>query len=324
MVFQDIRMSLRNKIPASYIIHKEGNMIKARKAETGQVVYKNADFGTVINFAISNLPAEGGEVYLPKGTYTISSPILLRGGVKLRGSGMQSTIIKCVAGYTGNFIEWKPTENEYFASMEELQINGGVAGATGNGLYCDKSLGGSTNDFQFFHVFFLNLPECGIRTKSSWGWKILDCLAEYCGDAGFKIQSAHQVVIKGCFIAYNGGTYGLELSAAGEIAQIVGNTVYKNKTHGIGSSADYTQIVGNCVFENGQDNLGHGILLMASSDYSTVTGNTIIAGTSPHPWRGIKIESDHNSVSGNSLDDAWPTVIEDAGTDNDVSHNVGY
>jgi len=55
---------------------------------------RNAKNFAIIQEAIDSLLAEGGEVYLPEGTYIITAPITLPSNITLCGAG-KSTILRC-------------------------------------------------------------------------------------------------------------------------------------------------------------------------------------------------------------------------------------
>ncbi len=51
-----------------------------------------------INALIAALPANGGIVDIPAGTFTINAPLVLRQGLTLRGAGMRATTLICDGG----------------------------------------------------------------------------------------------------------------------------------------------------------------------------------------------------------------------------------
>jgi len=57
---------------ASYIIYKEGNKIKAKNGQTGQIEFSDEDAATVIQQAIDAL-INGGKIFIKAGTYTIEN-----------------------------------------------------------------------------------------------------------------------------------------------------------------------------------------------------------------------------------------------------------
>lgn len=78
----------------SYVIHHDGsgNAFFARNGLTGVVDFHSFDAATVINSAISGLSA--GEVYLVPGTFNLSSAIIAKSNVNIRGAGRGETIIR--------------------------------------------------------------------------------------------------------------------------------------------------------------------------------------------------------------------------------------
>ncbi|MBW2649201.1 MAG: right-handed parallel beta-helix repeat-containing protein [Deltaproteobacteria bacterium] len=91
-----LRNDLYNSPPdtASYIIFKEGNLIKAKNGNTGQIEYKGSDALTVINNAAADL-SDGGRIYIRKGTYDIGDgTIKIYDNTVLCGDGPSTLIVQ--------------------------------------------------------------------------------------------------------------------------------------------------------------------------------------------------------------------------------------
>ena len=77
--------------PASYIIFKDGDLIKAKNGKTGQVEFLGTDAAEVMQSAINALPAQGGKIILREGEYVAN--VSLRSGVELVGCGRAENYI---------------------------------------------------------------------------------------------------------------------------------------------------------------------------------------------------------------------------------------
>ena len=76
------------KIPASYIVYRDGPTILARNGDTGQNDYSGTDAATVIQNAIDALPTTGGTIFIRAGSYDITSTIILKDCVELEGENV--------------------------------------------------------------------------------------------------------------------------------------------------------------------------------------------------------------------------------------------
>lgn len=95
-------------IPANRAITWTGNVgvkgdIPARSTIYTTLKPSGGDDAAAIKSAIANCPA-GQVVQLSAGTFKVSSPIMVKSNVTLRGNGMGSTIIKGMTGMSGNTV----------------------------------------------------------------------------------------------------------------------------------------------------------------------------------------------------------------------------
>lgn len=95
-------------IPANRAITWTGNVgvkgdIPARNTVYTTLKPSGGDDAAAIKSAIANCPA-GQVVQLSAGTFKVSSPIMVKSNVTLRGNGMGSTIIKGMTGMSGNTV----------------------------------------------------------------------------------------------------------------------------------------------------------------------------------------------------------------------------
>jgi hypothetical protein len=71
-------MKLRNPVEeASYIVFTDGVKYYAKNGNTGMIEYSGDDAGAVINYAINNLPASGGRIFIRTGTYSVKTQIVI-------------------------------------------------------------------------------------------------------------------------------------------------------------------------------------------------------------------------------------------------------
>jgi len=82
--------------------------------------------GSGIQAALADLPSTGGEVYVPGGTYDVSSPIQLPANTILRGQGRGATILQPSAGFSGTalIMPADTTGGQQWCAVENLMIDG--------------------------------------------------------------------------------------------------------------------------------------------------------------------------------------------------------
>src|SRR5690242_6647096 len=69
------------------------NTLAINVADYGAVGDDNTDDTAAIQAAIAALPAGGGLIYFPPGTYKITSAITVRSALTLKGSGSSASVI---------------------------------------------------------------------------------------------------------------------------------------------------------------------------------------------------------------------------------------
>lgn len=104
---------------ASYFVASDGSIIIPNNV---------VDIGLALAAAIAALPASGGEIIVPRGTYTCTTPVVTsKANVLIRGSGIGTTITK---GANGAIIT--ATGNHF--RLRDINFNGNAANYTGVGL----------------------------------------------------------------------------------------------------------------------------------------------------------------------------------------------
>jgi len=90
-----IRNDLYNSPPDtfSYIIFKEGDLIKAKNGRTGQIEFQGSDASTVIQQAVDSVyNSGGGRILLRSGTYILLDTVILKDNVELEGEGYNTVL----------------------------------------------------------------------------------------------------------------------------------------------------------------------------------------------------------------------------------------
>ena len=131
--------------PASYIIFKDGDLVKAKNGLTGEIEFSGSDAATVIQAVINEL-TNGGRIFLRKGTYNITSTITISNPkILIEGSGT-ATQLAIASGVNPAivvkkdyiclrklYITCSDTENDIIkvenpaavVRLEDLEISGG-------------------------------------------------------------------------------------------------------------------------------------------------------------------------------------------------------
>jgi len=88
------------QVSPSYIIYKDGDMVKAKNGKMGVIEFSGSDAATVIQSAINALKGVGGEVLIRSGDYVLNSGIVIPSDgyysdyprtLRLRGESWRST-----------------------------------------------------------------------------------------------------------------------------------------------------------------------------------------------------------------------------------------
>src|ERR1019366_2384872 len=116
-----------------------------------QTVYNVRDYGAVgngttddttslTNTLAAAVAAGGGTVYLPPGTYKVTSTITLVSNILIRGAGTNNTIITCSSSMTTPIFSIVMTTSVYLHDwgLRDLTMDG-ASGAATRGLQLDSS-----------------------------------------------------------------------------------------------------------------------------------------------------------------------------------------
>ena len=156
----------------------------------------------------------GGILFLPPGTYLISSSLDIPSGVTIEGSGQKTTVLKLI----GNTIE------DYFLKFSSIKNGGGIKNVSIDGnnylskLVTGIVLGSSVEDTHVNEGFIISnisvkrFSNNGIEYLSGWQATFQDIYISNCGNIGFLIKGSdttfHDINISGCKcgLSLNAGT----------------------------------------------------------------------------------------------------------------------
>jgi hypothetical protein len=201
---------------------------------------------TTIQGAINSLPAGGGTVFIPAGTYQISTPITVNiSNVTLEGDGLGRTIIEpssTFAPLTGALIEVAQTASLQYVTIRNLQLN-----CEANTVRVDLGILAGTNttpgrpasNVEIAMVQVLNAGTYGIQflayaAGGSWNENVLihDCVVNTTGtQAGLSLGGIVYGTIRANTLT-NCEKVGIDPDGCTDLV-IAGNHSYSNGGSGI-------------------------------------------------------------------------------------------
>ena len=306
--------------------------------------YKNADFivptgatdaQVTINLAIAALPADGGDVLLLEGVYTVDGPIGLPSNVALRGTG-SGTIVKATTGIvlvknadqvagntnikvtditidgTGAAISCINFKKVTGSTISRCNIKGAKTGAEG-------TQGGILLHTCTDNVIQANILENNVYSIYCTGSKSNNIVANIA-----KVDSNFGIILNGSnndnnsitSNIFSNGTLGIY--CGDDNNNIVGNTCNYNKAWGIRILGDSNQIVGNNLLQNAYQYPADddAQLYINGGNYNNIQNNTIRRGVlADGCGYGIEVSGTKNIVTNNDLyQSGYVGTIVDTGT----------
>lgn len=292
---------------------------------------------TGINACIDALGADGGEVYLPEGDYTIDSEITYDyDNTTIIGAGFGTIINASAAASSFDVVN---VNGKNGCQLKDLRIVGSAGTGNTQDLIVDQSL--ATDYFVASNLkledsdgmginfanagsqynLFYNVNVDNSDTHNIWLYtagnynKIVYCSATNSGAAGDGIAVTGISTVENCFAQLNTGR-GIRAKLG---SSIKGNTVLSNTVAGIAIDNADCVVSGNFISLNA----GHGIqlvgdrqictdnfissggnnkvgILVSGSDSCVIQGNHIRGAAGKQDW-GIFLQSnaDYNLVQGN-------------------------
>jgi len=245
------------------------------------------DDAAAIQAAIDAAALVGGTVLFPVGTYLANSPINLKFGVKLQGSG-RSYRFSSGNIFAGSWIKYRGTPESgalvlnsiQYCAVSDLGINcGEVAGSVGIFLRSNNNPSCKHHSFERLNIF-------GAELAVKWGNDNIDAALEQVDDIAFR-----DIVLNSCI-------NGFRLSAT--------------------NVSDYSEIsqvsMGN-LSGVGFDLIGPGFMTIKNCAAGALLPSTVvfkITGSSPDPLRIIGCQSEPNGkfMVANGPNDQGTIILE--------------
>ncbi len=156
------------------------------------------DSTTALQNALSAASAAGGgTVYVPAGTYKISSELTIYSGVVLQGSGPDSSIIE----QTSTTANGLYALTQRYMAIRDLQILGPNSGS-GTGIYLDTS-GSAVANCQYSNLLIQRFGTDGIYINTPIASTFDAVRSQNNGQHGFHLSSGTSVSMSACYGAGN-------------------------------------------------------------------------------------------------------------------------
>ncbi len=180
-------------VPGGVVVPSDWINVKAH----GAIGNGTTDDTAAIQASINALPSGGGVVYLPSGTYKITSALTIVSDIFLRGAGANATIIK----------QTSTTAHGIYAltarrmSFEDLQILGpGKGVGSGTGIYLDTS-GSAVAQCQFNNVFIQQFGVDGMYINTPIATVLSNVRSQNHGQHGFNFFNGTSLQLNACYAA---------------------------------------------------------------------------------------------------------------------------
>jgi fibronectin-binding autotransporter adhesin len=246
---------------------------------------------TVINSAISSLPATGGTVYLMEGTYIIDGSISIPSNVTLEGaeSGTKIKFKNSLSADTTGIINSDTTGGNNNIRIKNISIDGNRSSSN-----CASNLSSG-----------INFTKVGTGTGSSANQGVVIDNVQFshlCGRA-ISLTDTHYTQITNSYFSdnsYSGGGYPILTSSSSDHITISSN-------HFVGNVSGSTTV--------GAEGYG----LWISSPYTEIVNNTFSSVA-----MGVLLATSNSSVNGNIFKDVLKEAVTITGSNNVISNNNLY
>ncbi|MGI6104061.1 MAG: right-handed parallel beta-helix repeat-containing protein [Patescibacteria group bacterium] len=273
--------------------------------------------GAGIQAAINDLPAEGGKVFIPAGTYYVTATINIPSNAWIEGAGKNATILELADGVNGSVLQSLTTSN---IKISSLRINANDAGNTGtdlHGVYLYDAERVLVED-----VYIYDSEDVGIRLVSTDYSTIQSSIIESTGAEGIystdtssynsyinnEVRDTGGYGIRFANAAYhrveynhivNTTGYGIDFCNGTTNSIAVGNTVIDATLYGIAVFSDNNIVSTNRIIGSGS----YGVYVTSSSN--VLEGNNVSNAAS----NGMYINADDNIVNGNRIENSGSSGI---------------
>jgi Pectate lyase superfamily protein len=274
---------------------------------------------TCINNLISAVPAPGGEVYFPAGTYPINGSLNMRNGVDLRGEGRYATTV-LYSGSGGSAVNGlgSPSQRIIF-TISDMTFDGTPATVSADGIILGDN---QRSNPLLQRVRIVSFPRYGIHfAGENWdlsfdhteistnGMRVTNGSGVF-KDVSFappSVPDLNAVSFNSCLIEGNGssssaaGGVFLQSTSSGPMKQIVfrDSVIEEN----VGSDQLFVAYASGLVLDGvyGESDEPHDAQVLFEIDHSsgTVSGTRVAIGpaTGSYPQSiGIKVTSSPNMV----------------------------
>ena len=205
------------------------------------------DTGALIG-TIERVPASGGLVYLPRGTYRVTSPIAIaRTHVWVFGSGPDATVIRLGDGVNADVLAIRASG----CTVSNLTIDGNKAhNASGGGILVDAVAASQTLEnvtVRDLHV--VRTKGAGIKIHSSPSGPVSrrslvqSCVVDETDGEGIALLATDQSIVANCFVSRT-GLHGI-ISKQGNENTVLGNQILQAGTNKASGFAHGIAIDGN-------------------------------------------------------------------------------
>jgi len=205
------------------------------------------DTGALIG-TIERVPASGGLVYLPRGTYRVTSPIAIaRTHVWVFGSGPDATVIRLGDGVNADVLAIRASG----CTVSNLTIDGNKAhNASGGGILVDAVAASQTLEnvtLRDLHV--VRTKGAGIKIHSSPSGPVSrrslvqSCVVDETDGEGIALLATDQSIVANCFVSRT-GLHGI-ISKQGNENTVLGNQILQAGTNKASGFAHGIAIDGN-------------------------------------------------------------------------------
>jgi len=280
--------------PASYIVFKDGDLVKAKNGQTGEVEFSDSDAATVLQSAITAM--NGGVLFIKEGTYEITGSIDLAGkqGITIEGvhgtHAGKSTLLKLADDANVPIF----TKVESPALISRINIRNLYL--HGNSANNPTTIDGLIKFVGVKHAAFENLR-----------------IADVNGD-GIYLSTCEDIIISRCRIS---GTSKDGVEVGGSTNVIVSeNTIYTNTDTSVYVRLSAgVKILGNNIDQSGGGLYGIFVYRAAETeDYNVIAENYIVGGSRTAGACVYIQNSNLNRVIVNSLlrGDRYGLVLDDA------------
>jgi len=255
-----------------------------------------ADDTAEIQAALDAVPAIGGCVYFPAGTYVVSAPLVVDSNTVLVGDGMYVSKLSATTAFTSSqAMVYANAENNI--TIEDLGFFGNTNGTLGAGTGIHLK-NGTRNQVRSCYVE--NTTQAGIRYEEQNTGIIESCVLQACGRTGY--TDNHGVMV------YSDAASAIQTYSIKVLSNTIATSFRKGITTFSNLSLYDLLISGNTVTGSGLGNIYVGGDTGATHDKIRIVGN--YCQSSPV---NIQIGSTSNSVvDGNNCDN------------NSGSSNIGF